>query len=162
MVKMRDLDGVCKEIVISAIENPNFSIPFSSKILEEFKDKAVNENKYFEKNKIIFENEKYKLIFKVGWDKSKFFFQYESVVINKKTGERILGVDEAKHRQYRHIHSGNFVIPNPESLMEKLEHPILSLIIKSETEDRRNEWVRRLSNDLKNSHEIWRNSKIRK
>ena len=156
---MVDLDKVDWEgIVISAIENPNFSIPFSSGIFEDLRDKATRESRHFEKNKITFENEKYKWIFKIGWDKSKFFFQYEHVVINKKSDEenkRIFGVDEA-HGGGRHLHSGKFVIPNPETLIEKIEHPILSLIIKSETESRRSEWIRILANELKSSLENWR------
>ena len=150
---MVDLDKVnWEEIVISAINNPNVK----TKDFEELKEKATLENRYFEEDKVIFENEKYKLIFKIGWDKSKFFFLYESVVVDKITHKRVLGIDEA--HGYRHIHSGFFLIPNPETLIEKLEHQILSFIIKSETGDRRKEWIRRLANELKNSQKIWRDS----
>ena len=71
-----------------------------------------------------------------------------------KKNKRVLGVDEA--HGYRHLHSGNFVIPNPETLLEKIEHPILSLIIHSEEKERKNKWITNLANELKNSQIKWR------
>lgn len=152
---MIDLDKVnWEDIVISAINNPqNQTANF-----EGLNGIATKKDRHFSKDKVIFENEKYKLIFKIGWDKSKFFFQYEHIVINKKSNEenkRVLGIDEA-HGEGRHLHSGKFIIPNPETLIEKIEHPILSLIIKSETETRKREWIRRLADELKESQIIWR------
>ncbi len=150
---MIDLNQVDWEgIIISAINNPqNQTANF-----EELGKKAIKENKG-SGEKIIFENEKYKLILKIKWDKNKFFFLYDSVVVDKrvdKKNKRVIGVDEA--HGYRHLHSGNFVIPNPCTLIEKIEHPILSLIINSETESRKNEWIIKLANELKNSQVNWR------
>lgn len=150
---MIDLDKVnWEEIIISAIENPqNQTANFG-----ELKEKVINENKGFAE-KIVFENEKYKLILKIQWDKSKFFFLYDSVVIDKrldKKNKRIMGVDEAHGN--RHLHSGNFTTPNPETLLEKIEHPLLSLIVKSETEERKKNWIIKLANELKNSQINWR------
>jgi hypothetical protein len=149
---MIDLNKVDWEsIVISAIENPqNQTANF-----EELKDLAIGEIAYFSKDKIIYETEKVKLMLRIGWDKNKFFFRYESVVIDKRSNKRVLGVDEAHGN--RHLHSGKFIIPNPTTLIEKLEHPILSLIIRSEPENRKKEWIRRLANELKNSQINWRN-----
>lgn len=145
---MTDLNRVNWEsIILSAIKNPQKQ----TTNFEELNQKAVRDSKG-SGEKIVFENEKYKLILKTKWDKSKFFFLYDSVVIDKrsdKKNKRIIGVDEA--HGFRHIHSGNFVIPNPTTLIEKLEHPLLSLIIRSETEERRKEWIRRLAIELKNS-----------
>lgn len=150
---MIDLDKVnWEEIIISAIENPqNQTANF-----EELKEKVIKENKG-SAEKIVFENEKHKLILKIQWDKSKFFFLYDSAVIDKrldKKNKRIMGVDET--HGYRHLHSGNFMIPNPETLLEKIEHPMLSLIVKFETENRKREWIRRLASELKNSQIKWR------
>ena len=150
---MIDLDKVNWEsIIISAIENPqNQTANFG-----ELREEAIKENKG-SGEKIVFENEKSKLILKIKWDKNKFFFSYDSVVIDKrldKKNKRVIGVDEA--HGYRHLHSGNFIIPNPCTIIEKIEHPILSLIIKSETEDRKKEWIIRLANELKNSQKNWR------
>jgi len=139
-------------IVISAIENPQSQIAN----FEELREDVIKENKG-SCEKIIFENEKYKLIFKIKWDKSKIFFKYDSVVIDKtlnKKNKRVLGVDEA--HGYRHLHSDDFVIPNPTTLIEKLEHPLLSLIINSEPENRKKQWVRKLARELKNSQINWR------
>lgn len=148
---MIDLEKVnWEEIIMSAIENPqNQTANF-----EELREKAINENHYFSKYKVIFENDKAKLMLKIGWDKNKFFFLYESVVIDKRTNERVLGVDDA--HGYRHLHSGEFITPNPTTLIEKLEHPLLSLIIKSETEERKKKWLIKLAKELKNSQKNWR------
>lgn len=150
---MIDLDKLDWEgIIISVIENPkNQTANF-----EELKERVIKENKG-SGEKIVFENEKYKLILKIKWDKDKFFFLYDSVVIDKridKKNKRVLGIDNA--HDYRHLHSGKFTIPNPTSLIEKLEHPRLSLIVNSEIENRKKEWIRRLANELKNSQVNWR------
>jgi len=152
---MTDLEKVdWRGIVISAIENPqNQTANF-----EELREKATKENKGFGK-KIVFENKKYQLIFKICWDKDKFFFQYNSVVVNKQSNEknkRISGVDET--HGYRHLHSGEFVTRIPTILIEKLEHPILSLIVNSEIETRKREWIRILTNELKESMMNWKES----
>ena len=152
-IKMVDLEKVDWEsIIISAIENPqNQTANF-----EGLREKAIKEDKGFGE-KIVFENEKYKLILKIKWDKSKFFFLYESVVIDKrgdKKNKRVLGVDEA--HGYRHLHSGSFVIPNPETLIEKIEHPVFSLIINSEEKERKIKWINKLANELKESQIKWR------
>ena len=150
MINLNRVDW--ESIIISAIENPqNQTANF-----EELKEKAIKENKG-KGEKIVFEDGKYKLILKIKWNKNKFFFLYDSVVIDKrsdKKDKRAIGVDEA--HGYRHIHSGNFVIPNPCTLIEKIEHPILSLIINSEEEERKNKWVRKLANELKDSQINWR------
>lgn len=154
---MIDLDKVdWEDIVISAIENPNTK----NKEFEELGDLAINECNYFSSDKIIYENDKVKFMLRMGWDKSKFFFLYESVVIDKQSGKRVIGVDEAHGN--RHIHSGKFIIPNPTTLIEKLEHPVLSLIVKSESESRKKEWIKKLANELKNSQINWRLKLLRK
>jgi len=141
-------------IVISAIENPNIK----SKDFDELRENAIKQDKYLSE-KIFYETNKLKAIKKIKWDKKKFFFSYESAVIDKKTGKRVLGIDDADgHRLHRHMHNERLVSQIPPLLIEKLEHPILSLIIKSETEDRKMEWVRRLSNELKDSQKYWRKS----
>jgi len=143
-----------KNIIISAIKNPQDQ----TANFEELSEKAIKENKGFGE-KIFYENDKVKAISKIRWDKNKFFFSYESVVIDKisnKKNKRVLGTDDAdNHRPHRHLHSGNFVIPNPETLIEKIEHPILSLIITSETEERKSEWINKLANELKDSQINW-------
>ena len=154
---MADLD-YWERIVISAIENPQDQ----TANFEELREKVLKENKG-SGEKIVFENEKSKLILKIKWDKNKFFFLYNSVVIDKrlnKKNKRVIGVDEA--HGYRHLHSGKFRIPNPMTLIEKLEHPILSLIIKSERGDRKKVWIKKLANELKNSQINWKNHLIRK
>lgn len=140
-----------KSTIISAIKNPqNQTANF-----EELREEAIKENKGFGE-KIVFENQKVKLICKIRWDKNKLLFLYEDLVIDKrldKKNKRIIGVDEA--HGYRHLHSGDFVIPNPETLLEKIEHPILSLIINSETEERKSKWINKLANELKDSQINW-------
>lgn len=150
---MIDLDKVNWEsIIISAIGNPqNQTANF-----EDLRERAIKENNG-SGEKIVFENEKTKLILKIKWDKDKFFFLYDSVVIDKrldKKNKRVIGVDEA--HGYRHLHSGNFVIPNPCTIIEKIEHPILSLIINSEEKERKNKWITKLADELKRSQIIWR------
>ena len=148
MIDLNKIDW--KAIIISAIENPNLN----TKDFDELREKTLKENHYFSKNKVIYENNKVKFMVSIGWDKSKFFFLYESVVIDKQTNKRVLGVDEA--HGYRHLHSDKFTSPNPETILSKIEHPILSLIIKSETNDRKKKWIERLANELKISQQIWR------
>ncbi|MEX0932754.1 MAG: hypothetical protein WDZ77_01495 [Candidatus Pacearchaeota archaeon] len=158
---MVDLEKIDWEgIIISAIENPK-SFDFCG--FKELKEKSIEEEKHF-KEKTVFENSNYKLIFKIGWDKRKFFFLYEHKIINKNSGEVIARVDESHglHRPHRHIHSGEFVIFNPEALVEKLEHPIISLIINSESEERKKEWIFQLANELKFSQKNWRYLKLGK
>ena len=97
---MIELDKVdWQGIVISAIENPQRQ----TTNFEELNNAAINNDRYFSEDKIIFENEKYRLLFRIGWDKRKFFFLYESIVIDKIYNKRVAGVDEA--HGYRHIHS---------------------------------------------------------
>ena len=140
--------------VISAVENPQNQIAN----FDELREKAISEDKYSNK-KIVHENNKIRTIVKIKWDKNKFFFSYELVVLDKLSNEknkRILGTDDAHfHNPHRHLHSGNFVIPNPETLLEKIEHPILSLIINSESEERKKEWIKKLANELKDSQVNW-------
>jgi hypothetical protein len=144
-----------EEIVLSAIENPqNQTANF-----EELRERAIKDEKG-SGEKIVFNNRKYKLIFKIKWDKSKFFFSYSSTALDKMSNEkkkRVLGVDDPhNHRPQRHLHSGSFTSSIPTVLIEKLEHPILSLIVNSETEIRRKEWIKRLANELKNSQVNWK------
>jgi len=143
-----------RSIISSAIKNPQNQIAN----FEELKEKAIKVNKGSEE-KIIFENEKVKLIFKIRWDKDKFFFSYENTVVNKMSNEknkRVIGTNDAhNHNSYRHLPSGDFIIPNPETLLEKIEHPILSLIINSEIQERKAEWINRLAEELKDSQINW-------
>ena len=139
-------------IIISAIKNPqNQTANF-----EELREKAIKEDKG-SGEKIFYENDKVKVIIKIKWDKNKFFFSYTSKVWDKISKEMVLRTDESHNHNppHRHLHSGGFIIPNPKTLREKIEHPILSLIINSETEERKSKWIDKLANELKDSQINW-------
>jgi len=103
---------------------------------------------------IIADKENRKVIARLVWDKKKYVFNYDIVILEKINGEEVCKVRWDSSHGIRHANSPHFKIPDPTYTLFKIEHPILKLVIDSLSKQEQIKWKEQLCEELEVTFEV--------